>query len=307
MLSLDVHHLWFTCTAQTTVHFGPQAGAQLRGALWDTLQPIIGDTDLLERLMALETPDAARGNNPARPFSIRPPLTDDPAADRLYRPGESFQFGISLFGTVIDLFPYVVQAVYHMGSVGVGYGRGQFSLDDVQATNPLTTATQPLLSGGRITGLPAVPVTAEQVTEYSRTLPHDRIRLHFITPTQLRGRDKRLLSKPVFDRLIARLLERCQTIAENYGTEVAPQADWRDLYLDLTTRATRVKMSDHDTRWVTVRSGSRRTNTGKKISGFTGYVTYAGDLADFLPWLVWGQSLQVGKNTVKGDGWYRVV
>ena len=32
----------------------------------------------------------------------------------------------------------------------------------------------------------------------------------------------------------------------------------------------------------------------------------APDHRQLLPWLLWGQVTQVGKNTVKGNGWYEV-
>lgn len=304
LASLEVHHLWFTCTARTTVHLGPQAGAQLRGALWEALQTTISDTDLLARTMSLETPGAARGNNPARPFAIRPPVGDDPGADRVYPFGRSFHFGISLFGEMAALFPYIVQAVDQMGQLGVGYGRGQFYLDAVEARNPLTGASQALMVERRIVGLPTIPVTTEQVAASAQARSQEQVRLRFITPTQLTGANKRLLSKPEFDRLIARLLERAQMMAENYTSVSSPREAWRGLHLQLAETAQKIEMVGCDTRWVRVRSGSRRSNQGKKVSGFVGEVTYCGDLTPFLPWLIWGQSLQVGKNTVKGDGWY---
>lgn len=301
---LEVHHLWFTCTARTEVRFGPQAGAQIRGALWEALQPIIGDTDLLRKFMLLTTPDGARGRTPPRPFSIRPPIEENPGADRSYPPNTQFTFGMSLFGTVIELFPYIVQAVYHIGQQGVGYGRGQFVLDGVEAVNPLTGMRQPLLEKRQITALPAVPVNAEHVAAYGNALPVDDISLNFMTPTQLRGRNKTLLSVPEFDVLIARMIERSQLIAENYALVSTPQTEWRNLHLQLKEQAQAIHMTRCDTRWINVRSGSRRANVGKKISGFVGKVTYSGPLAPFMTWLVWGQLLQVGKNTVKGNGWY---
>jgi len=37
-MNLVVHHLLFTLQAQTLVHLGPQAGAQIRGGLWAALR-----------------------------------------------------------------------------------------------------------------------------------------------------------------------------------------------------------------------------------------------------------------------------
>lgn len=194
-----------------------------------------------------------------------------------------------------------------MGGIGVGYGRGRYTLTDVCATNPLTGEQQTLLASGRLVGVPSVPVTAAGVADYVSSLPHDAIRLRFLTPTQLTSANKKLLSTPQFDRLIARLVERAQSVATYYASVATPRSEWRDLHFMLQEKAEHVRMPRCNTRWMDVRSGSSRTKTTKKISGFIGEAQYSGGLEPFLPWLVWGQSLQVGKNTVKGDGWYEII
>ena len=43
------------------------------------------------------------------------------------------------------------------------------------------------------------------------------------------------------------------------------------------------------------------------IGGLVGQVTLAGDLAPLRELLVWGSLIHVGKNAVKGDGWYMIM
>lgn len=46
------------------------------------------------------------------------------------------------------------------------------------------------------------------------------------------------------------------------------------------------------------------------MGGFVGTATYHAPLEvwqPLLPWLIWGQGTQVGKDTVKGNGWYEIV
>jgi CRISPR/Cas system endoribonuclease Cas6 (RAMP superfamily) len=64
-----------------------------------------------------------------------------------------------------------------------------------------------------------------------------------------------------------------------------------------------------NTRWVDVFSGSNRTGGQTPISGFVGSARYVCDGVAWralLPWLLWGQVTQVGKDTVKGNGVFRV-
>jgi hypothetical protein len=53
---------------------------------------------------------------------------------------------------------------------------------------------------------------------------------------------------------------------------------------------------------------SRRTRQGfaQDLSGFVGEVTYRRDLTPFLPLLLLGECLHVGKNAAFGNGWYEM-
>jgi hypothetical protein len=315
-LQLVVHQLRFTLEAQTRVEFGRQAGAQLRGALWAALEQFACTDPRARtpehqrycpmcRLVNLELGTGSRGANPPRPFAIRPPLAEDGAAVSVFKPGETFTIGISLFGDVADLFPYVCQAVYRMGELGVGYGRGRFIVRDISEQVPFSSATVPLFSNGKVQALPHQPVTHTHVQAAAERLPSDSLTLHFLTPTQITG-DAHIHARPVFDKLVGRLIERCQAMQTYYTDTPVDQEVWRAHYLDLVARAQSVRITEQATRWMTVLSGSRRSGRYNAISGFVGHVTFTGDLRDYRYWLVWGSVLNVGKNVVKGNGWYLV-
>jgi hypothetical protein len=254
---------------------------------------------------------SARGVNPARPFAIQPPLTASTGHDHIFAPGESFVFGISLFGDAADLFPYVCQAVHRIGKIGVGYGRGQFVIRDIQAVNPLTGQKMSLIkehsgtSGHRISG-PGLPVTTASIEQAIQAHTTGNLFMRFLTPTQL-THQKQTLSRPDFVSLIARLLERCQSLEQHYTSNPTHHLIWRDRHLKLTEAALQVKLIENRTHWVNVYSGSRRSNRRNSIGGFIGEVGFEGDMTVFLPWLFWGQSLHVGKNAVKGNGWYEIL
>jgi hypothetical protein len=42
------------------------------------------------------------------------------------------------------------------------------------------------------------------------------------------------------------------------------------------------------------------------MGGFVGQVTFEGEIEPFLPWLVWGEVVHVGKDAVKGNGRMRI-
>lgn len=41
-------------------------------------------------------------------------------------------------------------------------------------------------------------------------------------------------------------------------------------------------------------------------SGLIGKAHYEGDLSEMCYWLAWGSVLHIGKNVVKGNGWYEI-
>ncbi len=316
-MNLIVHHLRFTLRAEMLVQLGPQAGAQLRGALWAALQqfactapnirldPLHRQHCPMCRLMALETVEDARGSDPPRPFAVRPPLLPRIEQDRVFYAGDRFAVGINLFGDVVELFPYLCQAFYRMGEIGIGYGRGRFSLEQIEALDPFSGLTISLLENRRIMAGPGLPVTQDKIDHAAAALPSDQITLRFLTPAYIKYQGQRLIH-PTFEALIARLLERCQAIELHYTDQPTSQPVWREHYLALTEAARQVRLAQDRTRWVEIGSGSRRTETRNSISGFVGEAVFEGDLAPFRSWLLWGQSLHVGKNTVKGDGWYEI-
>jgi CRISPR-associated endoribonuclease Cas6 len=68
-----------------------------------------------------------------------------------------------------------------------------------------------------------------------------------------------------------------------------------------------VMVVNEQTHWVDVVSYSSRTRERTPIGGLIGQVTLAGDLGGLRELLVWGSLVHVGKNAVKGDGWYTIM
>lgn len=317
LADLQVHHLRFTLQAQSIVRLGAQAGSQLRGALWQALQSFACTDPRVKRdishqqhcpmcrLVARET-DQGRGRDPARPFAIQPPLQAIHRDGLWVDAGHTFTIGISLFGDVADLFPYLVHAVYQMGQQGVGYGRGTFTIVDVRGVHPLLKTQQALFDHGKVIQNPSIPVTNLQIEQAAKQLPVQQVTMRFFTPTQITFEGKSI-PHPIFSTLIARLVERCQSLQETYTATPIDSEVWREQHLQLTQQAELIHVAQDHTRWLTLHSGSRRSMSVNTLSGFVGDVTFAGDeLATFYPWLLWGQSLHVGKNAAKGNGWYEL-
>ncbi|KXK15174.1 MAG: hypothetical protein UZ15_CFX003002876 [Chloroflexi bacterium OLB15] len=313
MRGMSVQHLQFSIQPLESIVFADQPGSALRGALYQALTKHFCSepfgkvsADHQQRcpvcwLLAMENPNHQRGRDIPRPLTIEPPekLT--------YHRGQQLVFGVSLVGQARDLLPYLARAVDWMGDVGVGRGRGRFRLTGIYEVNPLLDAKRLLMDGNQVFS-PTLAVTAPRVAEIADMLDVERITLHFLTPARLVA-DGKLVKQPDLAVLIARLLERCQNLAEHYAEvdEIVPPEQWKQSALELVEIARGLRYAYNDTEWVEVFSGSKRQGRATPISGFVGSARWEGDLAPLRAWLVWGQSLHVGKDCVKGNGWYRIV
>lgn len=314
MRGLTVQRLRFRVRPLETIVFGDQPGSALRGALYE----VLADNFCSERngfitpdhasrcpvcwLLAAEDEKSARGQNIPRPLTVEPPL-----GRSVFNPHQELVFGFSLIGQAQNLLPYLARAVQKMGEVGVGRGRGRFKLLSIMEYNALFDAERTLLNGN-VVKRPMLQVTPSRISEAAAKLNPHKITLEFLTPLRLIA-DRTLVM--AFDPVIfiQRLHERCQGLAERYAETDVPVSwqVWQQNFERLSEAARQVKIAYDDTTWLDTFSGSRRQGRATPIGGLIGTVRWEGDLADLLPWILWGASLHVGKNAVKGNGFYRLV
>lgn len=313
MRGMSVQHLLFTVRPIESIVFSDHPGSALRGALYQALsanfcsEPDGALTpDHAARcpvcwLLAAEDAHSARGRNTPRPLTVEPP-------DRhIYHRDAELTFGISLIGKAQDLLPYLARAVQKMGQQGVGKGRGRFRLQMIAEYNPLFDAARPLMSQN-VVHQPTMQITSGQISEHAAKGRPDRITIVLRTPLRLIAED-RLVRQPNPGVFVQRLIERCQNLADHYAETVSlPQREeWVSALHELLADAVHLRIAYDDTQWVEGWSGSRRRGGYTPVSGLVGTFRWEGDVTRLRPWLLWGQSLHVGKDAVKGNGWYRIL
>lgn len=321
MSPLTLTHLHLHCRATTDVLLGGRlAGNNLRNA-W---------ANVIRRAVCPETHrrDAATPEHAAecaacwfisaetqpgsvvRPYAFVPP---HPPQDRI-RAGETFTFGLTLFGEAALRLPYVLLPAYEMGRIGVGAGRhdglGRFRVEEIRSTNPYTGHCTQVLERRSNTVRP-VPVMigySDAAEAAAATLPRlaetgNRLAVRFLSPTRL-DEAKRLVKSPDFAVLFSRLLYRLDDLGRQYA---GGERRDRDELARLMTTAGEVQLVQDNTEWVELSSWSGRREAHTPLSGFVGTaVYYAADWSLLLPWLLLGQGVQVGKSVVKGNGVYEV-
>jgi hypothetical protein len=222
--------------------------------------------------------------------------------------GEEFEFGLTLFGKVLPLMPYVVMAAQGMGKNGVGSRtgqgqRGRFQVTGVEGVNLLSGQRQSLLDARKQVSFPRLVVGVEDVRQRAESLGKDNLEVEFVTPLRLVDKGE-LVRKPLLRPLLQRLFERLTALNREYGEDAGER---ENNFRELLAQAETVELVENFTEWREIASYSTRQGRCTPIGGLVGRARYQGQLGELLPWLVWGEATQAGKDTVKGNGWYKLI
>lgn len=306
--------LRFTCEAETALNLGGwRAGSNLRGALLNVMHRAIcaGNPNDPEHVKICPVCWLAASNEKPgverRGYVIAPPIN----APEIIQASERFSFHITLFGKATHSLPYFVLAVPEAGRVGVGPGRGKFALKAVDSPRLKGRNLCVLKEGEHLVyppedmeGEAEVLHAAHQVFK-GQASQNSRVSLQFHTPLRLIYQ-KQLLKAPDFSIILSNILRRIDELAMQHAEASRRPISERENIWGL---ADKVRLVEDRTRWVEVASGSTRSQKPTWISGLVGEATYSAPVeawSALLPWLVWGEVAQVGKNTAKGNGVFQI-
>jgi hypothetical protein len=332
-IGLTIHQLRFTLEATEPLELEQQPGSSLRGAIFHALlrrfcalpqQPECSSCQLIQTcpVAALVAPlrdETPRGRDVPRPFVLRPPLVAAQQNGLRLVSGQRCTFELALIGGAAKLFPYVVLSAQVMESNGLGRPlransgrRGRFIVAQIDAEDGFNNQVQRLyIRGEQQVQTPTFAATEEQVADRATSLPADRLMVRFLTPTRLIS-DGKLVRTPDPAILTRRLAERLDALEREYvpvptgatsDGESSPYGRWHAV-----AQSCNLRLTSWDGAWVDTQSYSTRQHKRIPIGGFVGTATFAGTLSPALrELLVWGELVHVGKNAVKGDGWYQIV
>lgn len=298
----------FNCEFITPAIVPEYKGSMLRGAFGHALKKTVCalrrqqcDTCLLTESCAysfiFETRKSSEASDrsPARMAALPHPYVLEPPSDvaRSYKTGEPFSFGLILFGRANDFLPHIVYTVEKMGETGLGRGtgadKGRFALRAVSEgeTQLYDGSSKILTRSNPVPDLTLLPAP-------DRPVP--RLFVKLITPLRLKHQNQLQDDLP-FHLLIRAALRRISSLEAAYGNG-EPDLDYRGL----VERAAQVRTVRSDCCWVDLGRYSNRQQTAMLMGGVQGNITYAGDLAGFLPLLRYCEKTHLGKQTVFGLG-----
>lgn len=241
------------------------------------------------------------------PFVLEPP----PEIQRVYPPGAEFNFGLTLIGRAIDYLPYFIYTFDELGRMGIGKGKAGFDLVAVSCNGERIYESQTKI---------LKPFTASQLFRFEEAppvisntdilplafspfhLPTNILPLSFLTPTRIQY-NEHLTIDLEFHILIRNLLRRLSLLY--YFHCGGNQADWD--FKGLIEMAREVTVKERNLRWYDWERYSGRQKTRMKMGGFMGEIAFEGEIGPFMPLIMAGEVLHVGKGTSFGLGKYRIV
>ena len=183
-----------------------------------------------------------------------------------------------------------ILAFAQLARVGLGPQRTPVLLERVQQLDPHGARVRDLTA--ETTGVLPSIVSLDPLPESV-----NRVLVRFLTPTELKP-----AVTPDFGVLLARVRDRLSTLSALYGAG--------PLNLDFKTlgeRAQQVQMIRCEFQHRQVSRVSTRTGQRHSIGGFVGEAEYAGELREFVPFLMAAQFTGIGRQTTWGKGEIQVV
>ncbi len=226
------------------------------------------------------------------PYLVRPTLNEGVR----YKVGDTLSFSLILIGGALSYIPHVVLALEGIAKAGLGPKRSRVRLREIHAEQPGTTHVAYTDSTRKVEERDICVSSADLFPDQSTLKGRTDTRVVFRIMTRLQI-DGHLVSDPHFSVLIRCLLRRLSIIGRIHCDMAT---DWP--FHELTTVASEVETIRDDTKWYDWGRGSRRQRRQMKFGGIHGSVSYAQVPNEFLPLLLLGEHLHVGKNTTFGLG-----
>ena len=252
-----------------------------------------------------------------RPFVFRPPLTQQTT----FQKDEAFQFELVLIGRALEFLPYFVLSFRELAEEGLGLNRARCILERVvelglpdgeratavDADKPIYESADQLfrspkgICAGQWIEARIRPANQSRDREEAVTSPipsaAEPVTVRFLTPTFLRA-DGEIIRQPEFHHIFKRLRDRINAQCTFYG-----DGPLNTDFQGLGKRAEQIRTVSANFDWAERNRTSSKTHQRHELSGFVGEAVYEGNLIEFLPWLLLGELVHVGKHAAWGNGW----
>ena len=298
----------FICRLKTTTILPYYKGSTIRGVFGHALKKVVCAlkrqacescllkekclyAQVFETQMIRDSGTNTRISSNPHPFVIEPPLEQKTE----YRPGDTFECNLILFGECNEKLPYFIYAFDQMGKIGIGKRingkRGQFSLQKaLLGSDPVYLENEEKIS------MPDAFESLSVSESVGRTDETLKVRVTLKTPLRFKFKGSLNDGLP-FHILVRAMLRRMSSLMNAYGSGEPPLD-----YKGLVERAGKVSIMESKLNWFDWRRYSQRQDRTMFMGGITGSVTYEGEMSEYLPLLDFCTKVHIGKNTSFGLG-----
>ena len=249
-------------------------------------------------------------NPPPPNFVLSTPIT----LKTIFRESDTFEFGFTLLGKSHQFILPVIESVKRIGKIGFKNAKSTDSLilNKVYLENPYNGERQAYFSRrlGIFFEIDKFEVK-EAEEKISRLISSDTLTIKFVSPLEF-TLDKQKNPELTFANLIRLIIRRANLLAI-YNEEENNQAkkplmsiyDTKKLIDDaknIETAEYNIYSFMSEYKYLSKSSGEI-----VKLDGIIGQVTYKGDFTEFVPLLLLGEQLHIGKHTSYGFGEYKII
>lgn len=233
-----------------------------------------------------------------RPFALQVPLD----TRTIISAGDYLEWKVVLIGKARKYLPYFLVTFEALGENGMGSWhqgrRSKASLDGVYALNPLSGMSVRVYDGDNnvFDNSADVFVRGEELLEAASRMNKESVTVDFRSITRLKYKEE-ITRTPEFHILVRNLLRRLSTLSYFYSGK-AVEAD----FISIIQEAQTVKFENLSVQWKDWERYSGRSKDSMDFGGIIGRARYSGDVAKFMPLLLFGSLVNVGKGSTFGLG-----
>lgn len=297
--------------AKEPLHLPDYKGSTVRGAFGNTFRRIVcalRRNDCSECMIrsscvfsyVFETPPPQDSKMMWRypyaphPFVINPPLEQK----RVYAPGEALEFSLILIGKAMEYLPYFVYTFDEMGQRGIGKERGEYLLKTVCNIEPEGGSTRIYWGDEKRLSNTYRVIDIQSLGDDTTV---NALTLSFLTPTRIKFQGTLTMDLD-FGILVRNLLRRISMLSY-FHCGYTLELDYRNVIEE----AQSIKTVRRSLTWWDWERYSSRQRDRMKLGGFVGCVQFEGEITQFMPLILLGEYLHVGKGTSFGLGRYEII
>lgn len=228
------------------------------------------------------------------------PIVIHPQIDNktFFKKGEIIRVGLTVFGNIIQYFPYFVYTFMQMGKRGLGYKRQKLKLLSVSSFD--LKGTESIVFNDEDKKLLTNYKKIDCIIFTKKKTQRKSIVLNFHTP--FRVQELGIITDPtlISPALIIRNIERrIITISHFFcgSTNI-------ELFTEINKDE--IFVADNKLSYYSWKRYSSRQHKSIYLEGFMGKITLRGNINKFYPLLLIGEKINIGGKTIFGLGEYKI-